>query len=77
MDVGVKSLCTWTWTCRPGPLASCSCVGGLVCCEKLVVGTTLRRELELAGSSHDWAHVTDQIGMFAFTGMTTEMCDEP
>lgn len=30
---------------------------------------TLRTELEAAGSKHDWSHVTDQIGMFAFTGM--------
>jgi len=37
---------------------------------------TLRKELEAAGSSHDWSHVTDQIGMFAFTGMSAEMCDE-
>lgn len=38
--------------------------------------TLLRAELEAAGSSHDWRHVTDQIGMFAFTGMNTAMCDE-
>ncbi len=37
---------------------------------------TLRAELEAAGSTHDWQHVTDQIGMFAFTGMTSAMCDE-
>ena len=24
------------------------------------------------GSSRDWKHITDQIGMFAFTGMTPE-----
>ena len=36
----------------------------------------LREEIEAAGSTHDWSHVTDQIGMFAFTGMTAEMCDE-
>lgn len=38
--------------------------------------TRLRTELEAAGSKHDWSHVTNQIGMFAFTGMTKEMCDE-
>ena len=27
------------------------------------------------GSSHDWSHVTEQIGMFAYTGMSSEMCD--
>jgi aspartate aminotransferase len=37
---------------------------------------TLRTQLEAAGSQHDWTHVTDQIGMFAFTGMDREMCDE-
>ena len=30
----------------------------------------LREEIEAAGSEHDWTHVTDQIGMFAFTGLT-------
>ena len=24
----------------------------------------------------DWSHVTAQIGMFAYTGMTPEMCDQ-
>lgn len=38
--------------------------------------TLLRSELEAAGSTHDWSHVTNQIGMFAFTGMSPEMCDE-
>ena len=27
-----------------------------------------------AGSTHDWDHVTEQIGMFAFTGMDGDMC---
>ena len=36
----------------------------------------LRTELEACGSKLDWSHVTDQIGMFAFTGMTPEMVDE-
>ena len=35
----------------------------------------LRSSIEAAGSTHDWQHVTDQIGMFAYTGMTAEMCD--
>ena len=35
----------------------------------------LRSEIEAAGSTHDWRHVNDQIGMFAYTGMTAEMCD--
>ena len=37
---------------------------------------TLRTEIEAAGSTHDWTHVTDQIGMFAFTGMNAAMCDK-
>ena len=31
--------------------------------EKLVTG--LKKE----GSSHNWQHITDQIGMFCFTGL--------
>jgi len=32
-------------------------------------------ELKEAGSALSWAHIAEQIGMFAFTGMTQEMCD--
>jgi len=32
--------------------------------------------LKSVGSTHDWSHVTEQIGMFAFTGMSSDMCDE-
>jgi len=32
--------------------------------------------LKDVGSVHDWSHVTEQIGMFAFTGMNSDMCDE-
>lgn len=32
----------------------------------------LRENLEKLGSKHDWSHITDQIGMFAYTGMTPE-----
>jgi aspartate aminotransferase len=35
----------------------------------------LRQRLAAAGSEHDWQRITDQIGMFAYTGMSTEMCD--
>lgn len=38
--------------------------------------STLRAEIEAAGSTHTWNHVTDQIGMFAFTGLTPEQVDE-
>mmetsp|Transcript_20800 Transcript_20800/g.49390 ORF Transcript_20800/g.49390 Transcript_20800/m.49390 type:complete len:545 (-) Transcript_20800:328-1962(-) len=30
--------------------------------------------LAQAGSKHDWSHIVQQIGMFAFTGMDKEMC---
>mmetsp|Transcript_57247 Transcript_57247/g.139580 ORF Transcript_57247/g.139580 Transcript_57247/m.139580 type:complete len:445 (-) Transcript_57247:125-1459(-) len=33
-------------------------------------------KLEEVGSTHDWSHVTEQIGMFAYTGMSAEMCDQ-
>lgn len=36
----------------------------------------LKSELIKAGSTHQWDHITDQIGMFAFTGMSADMCDE-
>uniref|UniRef100_A0A7S2MEE3 aspartate transaminase n=1 Tax=Helicotheca tamesis TaxID=374047 RepID=A0A7S2MEE3_9STRA len=36
----------------------------------------LVEKLKEAGSVHDWSHVTNQIGMFAFTGMNSDMCDE-
>lgn len=33
-------------------------------------------QLKSLGSKHDWSHVLAQIGMFAFTGMNSDMCDE-
>lgn len=33
--------------------------------------TTLRENLEKLGSSRNWTHITDQIGMFCFTGLKT------
>ena len=38
--------------------------------------STLREELEKGGGSREWSHVTSQIGMFAFTGLTAEQCAE-
>ena len=38
--------------------------------------TALKSALEDAGSQKNWQHVTDQIGMFCFSGMTGEMVDE-
>lgn len=36
----------------------------------------LRDELANAGSTLDWAHITDQIGMFAFTGLTAPQVEK-
>ncbi|CAB9523987.1 Aspartate aminotransferase, mitochondrial [Seminavis robusta] len=38
--------------------------------------TKLVEKLHEVGSTHDWSHVTQQIGMFAFTGMSSDMCDQ-
>lgn len=38
--------------------------------------TKLVDTLKSVGSTHDWSHVTGQIGMFAYTGMSSDMCDE-
>ena len=38
--------------------------------------TKLVATLAQVGSQHDWSHITNQIGMFAFTGMSPEMCDQ-
>lgn len=38
--------------------------------------TRLVEAIKEAGSTHDWSHVTSQIGMFAYTGMSAEMCDQ-
>lgn len=37
--------------------------------------TLLVQTLKDKGSTHDWSHITDQIGMFAFTGMDKDMCN--
>jgi len=37
--------------------------------------TQLRSTLEILGTPGTWHHVTDQIGMFSFTGLTPEMVD--
>jgi aspartate aminotransferase, mitochondrial len=37
--------------------------------------TRLVEALKAVGSTHDWSHVTGQIGMFAYTGMSEDMCD--
>jgi len=35
----------------------------------------LKENLEKLGSKRDWSHITSQIGMFAFTGLTPEQMD--
>jgi aspartate aminotransferase len=32
----------------------------------------LVEKLAAQGSTHDWSHVTSQIGMFAYTGLSTD-----
>ena len=36
----------------------------------------LKENLEKLGSKHDWSHITNQIGMFAYTGLTPEQMDK-
>jgi len=36
----------------------------------------LKEKLAAIGNEHNWDHITDQIGMFAFTGLTKDMVDE-
>ncbi|CAO1415686.1 unnamed protein product [Diamesa serratosioi] len=38
------------------------------------VRATLRANLEKLGSQRNWQHITDQIGMFCFTGMNQDQC---
>jgi aspartate aminotransferase len=38
--------------------------------------TKLVHTLVEKGSVHDWSHITRQIGMFAFTGITNDMVKE-
>ncbi|KAK8165476.1 mitochondrial aspartate aminotransferase-like protein [Phyllosticta citrichinensis] len=36
----------------------------------------LKDNLEKLGSKHDWSHITSQIGMFAYTGLSAEQMDK-
>ena len=36
----------------------------------------LKENLEKLGSKNDWSHITSQIGMFAYTGLTPEQMDK-
>lgn len=37
--------------------------------------TALKENLEKLGSQHSWNHITDQIGMFCFTGLTADQVE--
>merc|ERR1719420_2555196 len=41
----------------------------------LAVRDRLRRGLESKGTPGTWNHITDQIGMFSYTGLSTAMCE--
>lgn len=38
----------------------------------ITMRTLLREKLEKLGSKQDWSHITNQIGMFAYTGLKPE-----
>lgn len=42
----------------------------------IAMRTKLRSNLEKEGSSRNWSHITDQIGMFCFTGMTPQQVEK-
>merc|ERR1740129_726360 len=41
----------------------------------LEVRSLLRGGLEAKGTPGTWNHITDQIGMFSFTGLSAEQCE--
>merc|ERR1719189_842805 len=41
----------------------------------LEVRELLRKGLEAKGTPGTWNHITDQIGMFSFTGLSPEQCE--
>jgi len=38
--------------------------------------STLVADLKALGNTRNWTHITDQIGMFCFSGLTPQQCDE-
>lgn len=38
----------------------------------ITMRAALKDNLEKLGSKHDWSHITSQIGMFAYTGLTAD-----
>lgn len=41
----------------------------------ITMRTQLADNLKKLGSKHDWSHVTSQIGMFCYSGLTGEQVD--
>lgn len=41
----------------------------------ITMRSLLRKELENLGSKYDWSHITNQIGMFAYTGLNHDQMD--
>ena len=39
------------------------------------VRAALRERLEQLGTPGDWSHITSQIGMFSYTGLTTPQAE--
>ena len=40
----------------------------------IAMRASLRQKLEELGTPGDWSHITTQIGMFSYTGLSQEMC---
>lgn len=60
-DVGLKSL----WLSEVKLMAD----------RIIAMRSALKAELERLGSARDWSHITDQIGMFCFTGLKPEQVE--
>jgi aspartate aminotransferase len=41
----------------------------------ITMRAALKENLQEIGSKHNWDHITSQIGMFAYTGLTPEQVD--
>jgi aspartate aminotransferase len=41
----------------------------------ITMRAALKSNLQELGSKHNWDHITSQIGMFAYTGLTSEQVD--
>ena len=43
----------------------------------ITMRSDLVANLQREGSSHNWQHITDQIGMFCFTGLNEQQVSRP